>query len=99
MDPKDYPKKEKAVKKEKAPKQEKKKEEKKEEEAPAPKPKKEEHPFKIMDREAPTPFVMDTWKKTYSNCETYEAAMDEFWSTFDSNGWSIFRGDYKYDGE
>ena len=89
LDPKDYPKKEKAVKKEKA------KQEPQEEEAP--KPKKVDHPFKIMDKEAPSPFVMDTWKKTYSNCETYEAALAEFWETFDSEGWSIHRGDYMYD--
>jgi elongation factor 1-gamma len=64
-----------------------------------PKEKKAEHPFKIMDREKPSPFVMDTWKKTYSNCETYEAAMATFWETFDNEGWSIFRGDYNYNDE
>jgi hypothetical protein len=26
---------------------------------------------------------MDTWKKCYSNCTSYDAAMDEFWTTFD----------------
>jgi elongation factor 1-gamma len=100
LDPKDYPKKEKAVKKEKVKQEPKKKEEKKEEKTEEPpKPKKAEHPFKIMDRESPSTFVMDTWKKTYSNCETYEAAMTEFWETFDSSGWSIFRGDYMYDDD
>mmetsp|Transcript_28942 Transcript_28942/g.48841 ORF Transcript_28942/g.48841 Transcript_28942/m.48841 type:complete len:448 (-) Transcript_28942:119-1462(-) len=103
MDPKDYPKKEKAVKKEKVKQEPKKKEEKPAEKAteepPAPKPKKEEHMFKIMDREKPSPFVMDTWKKTYSNCETYEQALTEFWETFDPEGWSIFRGDYMYDSD
>lgn len=106
LDPKDYPKKE---KKEKAPKEEKKKEEpkKKEEKKPKveeenfeddePKPvKKEDHPFKVMDKDKPSAFVMDTWKKTYSNAENYETAMNEFWATFDAAGWSIFRGDYKY---
>lgn len=78
-------------------KEEKKKEEPKDEE-PAP-AKKAEHPFKIMDREKPTPFVMDTWKKTYSNCSDYKTAMDTFYETFDSEGWSIWRGDYKYNDE
>jgi elongation factor 1-gamma len=83
--------KEKAPKKEKAKQEPKKKEEKK--------VKKPDHPFKIMDKEKPSTFVMDTWKKTYSNCETYEAAMKEFWETFDPEGWSIFRGDYMYNDD
>lgn len=89
----------------KAPKQEKKKEEKKKEEKPQEmdvdeKPKKkEEHIFKIMDKESPSPFVMDEWKRTYSNCSEYTEAMDVFWKTFDSKGWSIYRGDYMYNDE
>lgn len=99
--------------KEKKPKEEKKKEEKpKEEKKPkkkdededdfeddVPKEKKEDHPFKLLDKSSPTPFVMDTWKKTYSNCEDYKTAMNSFWETFDAQGWSIFRGDYKYNEE
>ncbi len=101
------PKKEKAPKEEK-PKEEKPKEEKKaakkkddddEPEDDVPKEPKAEHPFKILDKTNPTPFVMDTWKKTYSNCSSYEEAMDYFWNNFDSQGWSIFRGDYKYNEE
>jgi elongation factor 1-gamma len=61
--------------------------------------KKEDHPFKLLDRESPTSFVMDTWKKTYSNCTSYEEAMAEFWSTYDPAGWSLWRGDYKYNSE
>jgi elongation factor 1-gamma len=105
-------KKEKAPKQEK-PKEEKKKEEKpKEEKKPkkkeeddeepeddVPKEKKEEHPFKIFDKTNPSPFVMDTWKKTYSNCTSYQEAMDYFWANFDAQGWSVFRGDYKYNEE
>jgi hypothetical protein len=44
--------------------------------------KKEDHPFKLLDRESPTSFVMDTWKKTYSNRTSYEEAMAEFWATY-----------------
>eukprot|EP00594_Rhizosolenia_setigera_P013081 CAMPEP_0178957772 /NCGR_PEP_ID=MMETSP0789-20121207/11135_1 /TAXON_ID=3005 /ORGANISM="Rhizosolenia setigera, Strain CCMP 1694" /LENGTH=411 /DNA_ID=CAMNT_0020640129 /DNA_START=110 /DNA_END=1345 /DNA_ORIENTATION=- len=69
----------------------------KKEAAPAPKPvKKAEHPYKIMDREAKSPFSMDAWKKTYSNAPTYEAAMESFWSTFDMDGWSLWHQNYNY---
>jgi len=99
---------------EKKPKEEKKKEEPKPKEEKKPKKKddddepepdfveekKAEHPFKIMDKSNPTPFVMDTWKKTYSNCGgDYKGAMNSFWETFDSAGWSIYRGDYNYNDE
>lgn len=70
--------------KEEKPKEEKPKEEKKkakkDEDEDEPEPdyveeKKAEHPFKILDKTSPTPFVMDTWKKTYSNCADYKDAM------------------------
>lgn len=101
------PKKEKAPKTDKPKEAKKPKEEKKkaakeddaEEPRAAPAAPKVEHPFKIMDREHPTSFNMDTWKKTYSNCATYEAGMEEFWKMFEPKGWSIFRGDYKYNDE
>lgn len=95
----------------KAPKAEKPKEEKKakapkakevdeeEEEPSAPVEKKEDHIFKLMDASAPSPFKMDAWKKTYSNAEDYHKAMDEFWTVFEPQGWSIFRGEYKYNAE
>lgn len=95
----------KAPKAEKAPKEEKKKAEKPpkdeddEPELDYVQEKKAEHPFKILDKASPTTFVMDTWKKCYSNTEDYHAAMDTFWSTFDPTGWTIFRGDYNYNEE
>lgn len=104
-------KKEKKEKKPKEPKEAKPKEEKKPKEAPKPKEqpeedfeevkeKKEEHPFKLLDKSNPSPFVMDTWKKTYSNCEgDYASAMATFWETFDAAGYSLWRGDYNYDNE
>jgi len=108
-------KKEKKEKSPKAPKEEKPKEapKPKEEKKKAPKPKddddddfdeppqekKQDHPFKIMDAANKSTFVMDTWKKTYSNAESYEAAMETFWQTFDPAGWSIWRGDYMYNEE
>jgi len=65
-----------------------------------PKEKKADHPFKIMDTTNPSPFVMDAWKRCYSNCHgDYEGAMKTFWETFDAQGWSIWRGDYQYNDE
>ena len=62
--------------------------------------KKGDHPFKIMDKAKPTPFVMDEWKRTYSNCGgDYKGAMEKFWTMFDPQGWTIFRGDYNYNEE
>jgi elongation factor 1-gamma len=62
--------------------------------------KKEDHPFKILDKSSPSPFVMDNWKRTYSNCHgDYVGAMQFFWDNFDANGWSIWRGDYMYNEE
>lgn len=62
-----------------------------------PKPeKKAEHPYKIMDREHPSPFSMDAWKKTYSNATSYDEAMKSFWETFDSEGWTLYLQTYNY---
>lgn len=82
----------KAAKKEKAPK------EKEEDLADEPVvvEKKAEHPYKIMDREKPSPFSMDTWKKTYSNAASYAEAMAEFWKMFDSEGWTLWYQTYNY---
>jgi elongation factor 1-gamma len=101
------------VKKEKAPKEKKEKapkppappKEKKvvEEEEPeeAPKEKKEEHLFKKMDssEETKSPFVMDAWKRDYSNAADYTVAINNFFNTADWKGWSLFRGDYNYNEE
>jgi len=64
--------------------------------APPPAPKKTEHPYKIMDRESPSKFSMDAWKKTYSNARDYKAAMNTFWETFDKEGWSLWLQTYNY---
>lgn len=78
-----------------------KKEKKVDEDAPpaAPVEKKAEHPYKIMDRDAKSPFSMDAWKKTYSNAKTYEAAMEEFWKTYDAEGWTLWLQEYKFNEE
>jgi len=71
-------------------------ENKKEAAVPAPKPKKVEHPYKVMDKESPSKFVMDAWKKTYSNASSYEEAMERFWDMFEPEGWSLWKQDYNY---
>lgn len=59
--------------------------------------KKAEHPYKIMDREQPSPFSMDNWKKTYSNASSYADAMREFWTVFDpSGGYTLWYQTYNY---
>lgn len=64
--------------------------------APAPAPKKVEHPYKIMDKQSPSNFSMDAWKKTYSNAKSYEEAMQKFWEIFDIEGYSLWQQDYNY---
>jgi elongation factor 1-gamma len=80
-------------------KKKKEKEEDLEDEPLVPVEKKADHPYKIMDKDAPSAFSMDAWKKTYSNCATYEAAMEEFWKTFDKEGWSLWHQVYNYNNE
>jgi len=52
-----------------------------------------------MDKESPSPFVMDAWKKEYSNCLKYEDAMDWFWKNFDDKGYSLWLQKYKFNHE
>ena len=68
-------------------------------EAPPPAPKKVEHPYKIMDREKPSPFNMDAWKKTYSNATSFDEAMKYFWEKFDAEGYSLWYQNYNYNDE
>jgi len=73
---------------------------KKEDKPAAPAPvKKVEHPYKIMDREAPSTMIMDTWKKTYSNAATYDESMSKFWETYDMEGFSLWHMVYNYNEE
>ncbi|KAL7558603.1 hypothetical protein ACA910_000937 [Epithemia clementina (nom. ined.)] len=83
-------------------KKEKKKEEKKKEEEAPPEPapeKKADHPYKIMDKDSPSPFNMDAWKKKYSNAASYEEAMNYFWENFDPEGYSIWLQVYNHQEE
>ncbi|KAI8053688.1 uncharacterized protein B0P05DRAFT_561562 [Gilbertella persicaria] len=63
-----------------------------EEPKPAPKPKSK------LDLLPPSPFVMDAWKREYSNNDTKDA-IKWFWEHFDPEGYSIWKVDYKYNDE
>merc|ERR1711884_939569 len=89
-------------KKEKAPKQEakkpeKKKEEKKKEdpEEPAAPVEKKPDPFEKMPKGT---FDMEEWKRFYSNNDE-DKSCGYFWSKFDAENYSIWRGDYRYNDE
>jgi elongation factor 1-gamma len=64
-----------------------------EEEKPKPKPK---HPLEELGR--PT-FVLDEWKRQYSNEETREVALPWFWEHANFDEYSLWQVDYKYNDE
>merc|ERR1711918_7015 len=64
-----------------------------------PKPeKKKDHPLKILDKDEPSEFVGDVWKKIYSNNPPDEWNK-QFWEMFDAKGWSMWLCRYKYNKE
>ncbi|KAI4278871.1 MAG: hypothetical protein LQ337_000681 [Flavoplaca oasis] len=68
-------------------------EEEDEEAKPAPKPK---HPLEAL----PKPnLAIDDWKRKYSNEETREVALPWFWENFNPEEYSLWKLDYKYNGE
>merc|ERR1712066_796817 len=54
--------------------------------------------YKNMDKENPSHFIMDVWKKTYSNM-TSEDALSKFWKMFDKEGYSLWYQSYNYNEE
>lgn len=101
------PKKE-APKKEKEPKKEEKKEKKKEEKKPAAEDEPDEcdevlaSEPKSKDPYAHLPkstFIMDEFKRKYSNEDTLAVAIPYFWEHFDKEGWSIWYGEYRFPEE
>ncbi|XP_061756306.1 elongation factor 1-gamma [Nerophis ophidion] len=102
------PKKEAPPKKEKAAKPQEKKEKKKEEKKPEPEEEMDEcdaalaaepkakDPFAELPKST---FVMDDFKKKYSNEDTVKVALPHFWEHFDPEGFSIWYAEYKYPGE
>ena len=41
-------------------------------------------------------FVMDDWKKMYSNNDTKTVALPWFWENFDPENYSVWYAEYKY---
>lgn len=68
-------------------------EEDEEEEKPAPKPK---HPLESLDRAT---FVLDDWKRKYSNEDTRSVALPWFWENCKFDEYSLWRVDYRYNDE
>lgn len=60
---------------------------------------KEEKKKSVLDSLPPSPFVLDAWKRFYSNNDTRPTATDYFWQNFDPQGWSMWKVDYKYNDE
>ncbi|CAI8502632.1 unnamed protein product [Hanseniaspora opuntiae] len=88
-------------KKEQKPKQEQPKKEAKaakpaEEAEPAPE-KKAKHPLEALGKSSK--FVLDEWKRQYSNNDTRPVALPWFFEHYDPSEWSIWRVDYKYNDE
>jgi len=64
-----------------------------------PKPeKKKDHPLKILDKEEPSDFIGDVWKKVFSN-NPPEVWKKQFWEMFDPKGWSLWVCRFKYNHE
>jgi elongation factor 1-gamma len=63
------------------------------------KPEGEEKKKNPLDLLPKSTFILDEWKRVYSNNDTRPTAVDYFWKNFDPQGYSIFRVEYKYNNE
>jgi len=84
----------------------------KKQEKPKPAPKKEETHEEEEDEEEkekkvksaldnlpPSKFILDEWKRTYSNEDTRPVALPWFWEHLDKEGYSVWFCEYKYNNE
>jgi elongation factor 1-gamma len=85
--PKEKPKKQEPKKKEKKPEDE---EEEEEDDTP-----KSKNPLDFLP---PSKFVLDEWKRFYSN-NTEDASVKYFWENYEDEGWSLWSSTYKYNAE
>ena len=46
-----------------------------------------------------SPFVLDQFKRVYSNEDIEQKAIPFLWENFDKEGWSLWLADYKYNDE
>ena len=91
------PKKEKKEKAKKPDQQPKKDAKKADDAAAAPaEPKKPKHPLELLGKSS---FVLDEWKRKYSNEDTRKGALPWFWDNYNPEEWSIWKVEYKYNDE
>ncbi|KAJ3328575.1 threalose-6-phosphate phosphatase [Blyttiomyces sp. JEL0837] len=57
---------------------------------------KEKNPLDLLPKST---FVLDEWKRFYSNNDTRPTAVNWFWEHYDPEGYSLVRVDYKYNSE
>ncbi|KAE8222137.1 hypothetical protein CF326_g8429, partial [Tilletia indica] len=67
-----------------------------EEEPLVPEEPKQKNPLDDLPK---SPFVLDEWKRQYSNKDTRSEALPWFWENFDAQGWSLWKIDFKYNEE
>ena len=46
-----------------------------------------------------SPFVLDQFKRVYSNEDTEQKAIPFLWENFDKEGWSLWRADYNFNDD
>jgi len=86
-------------KKEQKPKEKKEEKPKKDDEEPEEDEFKEEKKKSALDDLPPSKFIMDEWKRTYSNKDIRKEAIPWFWEHLDKEGYSVWFADYKYNNE
>ncbi|QLL34193.1 hypothetical protein HG536_0G00500 [Torulaspora globosa] len=59
-------------------------------------PKKPKHPLEALGKST---FVLDEWKRKYSNEDTRSVALPWFWEHYNPEEYSIWKVDYKYNDE
>ena len=64
--------------------------------APAAEPKKPKHPLEALGKST---FVLDDWKRKYSNEDTRKGALPWFWEHYNPEEYSIWKVEYKYNDE
>ena len=52
-----------------------------------------------LDLLPPSKFILDDWKRKFSNSDARSAALPWFWENIDKEGYSVWFGDYKYNDE
>lgn len=57
---------------------------------------KEKNPLDLLPK---SKFVLDEWKRFYSNNDTRPTAVNWFWQNYDPEGYGIWKVDYKYNNE